>query len=375
MCSVAEMLSSWGKLAVVVVVLSMAIDFSHAQPTPFTHVDSMIHNFLIDELRIWDSIHSHANTTGASARNVSLAEVYSFFNTELNFNYGRVDVVRPINWHLAHYIEQVNRTQRTALLYLQQHRNDELRTYAEGQPQNLQQIIGQIFDETKRVPFLDFVRNSSDYCHPSKRNSHRDVYNMVTDFYSTVVEALLKGYMVSQMSYMVLGINGQRKLLSHAEYDSIFIWIRTFSFVFTSFQFQNIIRAQMNGIDRSVRNTIRSNSMCSKLWKIIRAKFGFVTISGSRTRTPKSPISFKATWRMRWISIGMARAPKHVPIISTRDCTVAETARCVTWISWIKIRRDAMATFVIADSSNRTCQSVRMWVTGRPYGRMRTPVA
>lgn len=199
------------KLTLMVAVLSMAIDFPHAQPTPFTHVDSLIHNFLIDELRLWDSIHSHANTTQANARDLSLAEVENFFNTELKLNYGKVDVVRPFNWHLAHYIEQVNRTQRTASLYLLQ-RNDELRSFAERQPAPIQQIIGQIFDETKKVSFLDFIRHNSDYCHPSKRNSHRDVYNMVTDFYSTVVEALLKGYMVSQMSYMILGINGPRKL-------------------------------------------------------------------------------------------------------------------------------------------------------------------
>lgn len=232
------MFSSWGKLTVMVAVLSIAIDFSRTQPTPFTHIDSLIHNFLIDELRIWDSIHSHANNTDTNARNVSLAEVYNFFNTELDLNYGKVDVVRPFNWHLAHYIEQLNRTQRTASLYLRQHRNDELRIYAESQPQNIQQIIGQIFDETKRVSFLDFVRQSSDYCHPSKRNSHRDVYNMVTDFYSTVVEALLEGYMVSQMSYMILGINGPRKCLrSHrpmlfddGHLNSILIFPRHFSF-------------------------------------------------------------------------------------------------------------------------------------------------
>lgn len=192
------------------VILSMANGISRAQPTPFTHIDSLIHNFLIDELRLWDSINSHANTTQNNARNVSLTEVYNFFNSELNLNYGKADVVRPFNWHLAHYIEQVNRTQKTASLYLTQH-NEELRAFAEKQPLNLQQVIGQIFDETKKLSFLDFIRESSDYCHPSKRNSHRDVYNMVTEFYSTVVEALLKGYMVSQMSYMILGINGPRK--------------------------------------------------------------------------------------------------------------------------------------------------------------------
>lgn len=214
--SAAEMILSLGKsVTLVAIVLSMAIDFTRAQPTPFTHIDSLIHNFLIDELRLWDSIHSHANTTQGNALDLSLAEVYNFYNTELNLNYGRVDVVRPFDWHLAHYIEQVNRTQKTASLYLQQ-RKEELRPFAERQPQSIQQIIGQIFDETKKMTFLDFIRHSSDYCHPSKRNSHRDVYNMVTEFYSTVVEALLKGYMVSQMSYMILGIYGPRKLrLSH----------------------------------------------------------------------------------------------------------------------------------------------------------------
>lgn len=201
----------WCKLTLVVAVLSISIDFPHAQPTPFTHIDSLIHNFLIDELRLWDSIHSHANTSQTNARVLSLAEVENFFSTELNLNYGKVDVVRPVNWHLAHYIEKVNHTQRTASLYLLQ-RNDELRSFAERQPAQIQQIIGQIFDETKKVSFLDYIRHSSDYCHPSKRNSHRDVFNMVTDFYSTVIEALLKGYMVSQMSYMILGINGPRKL-------------------------------------------------------------------------------------------------------------------------------------------------------------------
>lgn len=198
-------------MTVMVAVLSMSIDFSSAAKTPFTHVDSLIHNFLYDELRLWDSIHSHANTTIHNARNLSLTEVYNFFSTELNLNYGNADVVRPFSWHLAHYIEQLNRTQRMASQYLLE-RNDELRSWAENQPQNIQQIIGQIFDETKRLTFLDYIRESSDYCHPSKRNSHRDVYNMVTEFYATVVEALLKGYMVSQMSYMILGINGPGKV-------------------------------------------------------------------------------------------------------------------------------------------------------------------
>lgn len=193
-----------------VVVLSMTIDFSHAQSTPFTHIDSLIHHFLSHEKGLWDSIHSHANTTDTYARDVSLMEVYNFFGKELNVNYGKADVVRPFNWHLARHIEEVNRTHRIASFHLQQ-RKDELLEFAEQQPQHIQQIIAQIFDETKKLSFLNFIRQSSDYCHLSKRNSHRDVYNMVTEFYSTVVEALLKGYMVSQMSYMISGIYGQRK--------------------------------------------------------------------------------------------------------------------------------------------------------------------
>lgn len=208
MSATAEMLTSCGKWIVLVVILSsITIDCAQAQPTPFTHVDSLIHNFLIDELRLWDSIYRHQNGTQFNAQNISLAEVYTFFNTELNISYGKVDVVRPFDWHLAHYIEQVNRTQRTTMLYLKQ-RHDEIRGYAERQPSYLQPLIAQIFDETNKLSFLDYIRLSSDYCHPSKRNSHRDVYNMVTEFYATVTEALLKGYMVSQMSYMILAIHG-----------------------------------------------------------------------------------------------------------------------------------------------------------------------
>lgn len=190
--------------------LSMTIDFSSAQHTPFTPIDSIIHNFALDESRLWDLIQSHANTTETNAREKSLTEITNFFTAQMKFNYGKIDTVQPFNWHLAQYIEQLNRTQVTASRYLLEEK-DELRRFAEKAPLTIQQIIGQIFDETKRLPFLAYIRESSDYCHSSNRNSHLEAYNMVTDFYTTIVEALLKGYMVSQMSYMILAVNGPRK--------------------------------------------------------------------------------------------------------------------------------------------------------------------
>lgn len=226
------MFSPWGKLTLLVTILLMTIDCLRAATTPFTYVDSLVNNFLIDEIRLWDSIHSHANASERIARNQSLAEVFTFFENNLKLNYGKVDVVRSFNWHLAHQIENMNRTQRTALLYLRE-RNEEVRPWAERQPQDVQQVVGQIFDETKRLSFLDYLRQSSDYCHPSKRNSHRDVYNMVTEFYSTVVEALLKGYMVSQMSYMILGINGPRKLCRNTTFHFTYFISVSFGYPFS----------------------------------------------------------------------------------------------------------------------------------------------
>lgn len=187
--------------------------FSRAEHKPFTEVDSLIRNFMLDEARLWDSIQSHMNgsSTAYSERDRALEDVYKYFTDEFRtLRYGKVESVRQWNWNLAELIEEANSTQRTVLKLLTDKRQG-LMEIVEQLNNRFPRLISQIFEETKKNSFLAFIRENSDYCQTIRLRAHSHVQNVVTDFYQTIVEALLKGYAISQMSLMLAAINGPRK--------------------------------------------------------------------------------------------------------------------------------------------------------------------
>lgn len=185
------------------------VGFVKTQHTPFTQMDSYVHNFILDEIRLWDSINSHSNIS-SDMRIRALEDVYYFFKIELNYSYGKIETVRPFSARLVDLIQQSNDTRRIAVDLLA-NKKYELKEFAEHWIQRLPGLIAQIFDETKQRSFLEYIRQKSDYCQTTKIRDHTHLHNVIADFYSTVIEGVLRSYMVTQMSYMLLAINGYCK--------------------------------------------------------------------------------------------------------------------------------------------------------------------
>lgn len=203
---------SYHKLITIFVSLNLLLISSvntSAQHGPFTVVDSITHNFQLDELRLWDAILGQTNLTNVANReNTTLTDVYRHFGKCLNeSNYGKIDTVRPFSHHLTHQILEINNTQEDASRLLAQKKYIELKHLVDKIIQNVPRKISNIFDETSKSEFLDYLREKSDYCEANKQ-----AHNVISDFYSTVAESLIKGYMLTQMSYMLSAIRGSSKL-------------------------------------------------------------------------------------------------------------------------------------------------------------------
>lgn len=180
-------------------------------------IDSATDNFLSDEKRLWHDILTQTNRTGA--QNATLAKTVEYFEPALNrLNNGRIAVVEMVSTKLADHIRAIDRTQASTLQWLTDRRYDAAYEQCEEVTQSIPAEVAGIFEMTKSQVFLAHIRENSDFCQASRPTPDADaaadeqssLQNTVMDFYTTVAEALIKGYMNTQLAYMVLAIKSDR---------------------------------------------------------------------------------------------------------------------------------------------------------------------
>lgn len=176
-----------------------------------TFVDNTINSFYNEEDRFWSRIHS---STNQQSSNKTLLDIFYYFEGHLNqTGVGNIDSVHKINAQLAEYISAIKRMLQTTTRWLMDKQYQDAQQNCENIIQTIPAEITQIFDVTKRPQFLAYIRDNSDFCQTTKRVvaagvEDLNLQNVVDEFYITVAENLVKGYMTSQMAYMVQGIKG-----------------------------------------------------------------------------------------------------------------------------------------------------------------------
>lgn len=202
------------KLSVAIIWLIAIQNCMSSRYTQLSIIDGAINSFLGDEKRLWDDINSQTNLT--QTQNTTLLKIFDYFDRNLNLlAIGHIEVVDTINTKLSQHVREINKTQQNAALWLKEHKYANAYTECEDIIQRIPHEIAEIFDMTKTRMFLSYIRENSDFC-----QTHRQVattaadglslQNIVMDFYTTVAEALIKGYMSTQMAYMVLAVKGAR---------------------------------------------------------------------------------------------------------------------------------------------------------------------
>lgn len=234
-----------------------------ARYSQLTIVDQIIKKFFNDEEHLWSDINS---STSGQASNATLAKIYAYFDGNLHvLGVGSVEAVRMINEDLATYIDEIRRTQQTETRWLDEKIYDEALQHCENILQTIPSQISQIFEITKSPPFMAYLRENSDFCQTNRRIVSPGVedlhlQNVVMDFYSTVAEALVKGYMTSQMAYMVQGAKGSGLSIALPFYlhftknqlnNSYFVFV---FFIVDSEQPLNIIKSPWNCDTHSLHN-------------------------------------------------------------------------------------------------------------------------
>lgn len=174
-----------------------------------TVVDNTFKNFINEEERFWNDINSSTNQQSANA---TQSKLYTYFDGHLHQpDMGNVDAIPTINHELAEIIDEIKRTQKQSTEWLADKRYQDALQSCDNILSTIPNEISQIFDITKSPPFLAYIRENSDFCQTNKRivaPGVEDLHlqNVVMDFYTTVAETLVKGYMTSQMAYMIQGI-------------------------------------------------------------------------------------------------------------------------------------------------------------------------
>lgn len=200
-----------------IVIISLVVMSLHScessRYSQLTIVDLTIKRFFNDEEAFWSDINA---STSAQASNATLTKLFAYFDSSLSvLGVGSVDAVRMINEELAGYIDEINRKQHSETRWLAEKNYDHAQQHCETISETIPSEMSQVFDITKSPPFMAYLRENSDFCQTNKRIVSPGVedlhlQNVVMDFYVTVVEALVKGYMTSQMAYMVQGVKGTR---------------------------------------------------------------------------------------------------------------------------------------------------------------------
>lgn len=181
-----------------------------------TIVNQTLNNFIKNEEQFWEDINTSPNSQALNETLVKLLDYFdSSFRHELSIlSVGNVDAVRMINDQLAGYIDEINRTQYSETRWLEQKQyDDDIQQHCTAIVSTIPRGINRIFDVTKSQTFLTYLRENSDFCQTNKRIVSPGVedfqlQNVVMDFYVAVVETLVKGYMTSQMAYMVQKVKG-----------------------------------------------------------------------------------------------------------------------------------------------------------------------
>lgn len=178
-----------------------------------TSIDDTISRFFNEEDRLWSDINS---SISPQAVNATFNKLIIYFDGYLNQkDVGMIEPVRTMNEELAEYIEQMKKTQHEKTRWLTEKKYLEAQQNCDNIIQTIPHEISQIFDVTKSPQFLTYIRDNSDFCQTNKRIvapgvEDLSLQNVVLDFYTTVAESLVKGYMTSQMAYIILGIKTSR---------------------------------------------------------------------------------------------------------------------------------------------------------------------
>ncbi|XP_031621010.1 uncharacterized protein LOC116339329 [Contarinia nasturtii] len=196
-------------------VMLMILHSCNSSPySQLTDVDIAIKKFISNEQRWWSDINASTNQT---VINATLEKLYKDLDVTLNLaDVGSVGVVTTINPELAEKIENIKRTQRQSTKWLTEKNYQYALTNCDHILQTIPNTLSEVFDLTKRPDFLAYLRDNSDFCQTNKRFvtagvEDLNLQNVVMDFYITVAETLTKGYMTSQMAYMVQGAKAQGK--------------------------------------------------------------------------------------------------------------------------------------------------------------------
>lgn len=178
-------------------------------------IDSATDSFLSDEKRLWQDILTQTNRT--SAKNATLTKTFEYFEHALNgLNNGRIGVVEMVSTKLADHIRAIDHIQASTLEWIAARKLDVPYEQCEEVTQRIPGEIGEIFEMTKSQVFLAHLRENSDFCQTSRpapnatTDEQSSLQNTVMDFYTTVAEALIKGYMNTQFAYMMLATRSDR---------------------------------------------------------------------------------------------------------------------------------------------------------------------
>lgn len=198
----------------IVSLLLLALHSCESSPySQLTIVNQTINEFFNKEVMFWDEINA---TTNPQALNTTLTAILNYFDTNFKIlTVGNSSALRMINAQLAGYIDSIKRTQHTETRWLEEKRyDDNILHHCEIITSAIPAGIDQIFEITKSPTFMTYLRENSDFCQTNKRIVSPGVedlqlQNVVMDFYVTVAETLVKGYMTSQMAHMVQTIKGK----------------------------------------------------------------------------------------------------------------------------------------------------------------------
>lgn len=181
----------------------------NCESSRYTHlqrVDQVLRDFIHKEQSKLEDIQE---ATNPQAKDATLSRILDDIRSDLiTLRAGNIDAVRTINEELASHVGEVKRLQHTETRWLDEKHDDDMERHCEIIISTIPNQINQIFEIVKTPKFMAYLRENSDFCQTNKHIVSPGVedlqlQNVVMDFYTTVVETLAKGYITSQLAYMV----------------------------------------------------------------------------------------------------------------------------------------------------------------------------